>query len=74
METRSVEITCTIDVKPGEKLSLPASLIDGVGPGRWCVSVRRCDVRNEDRPARCHDAFLNSYAPQDEGLYDDLGR
>ncbi|HET6883762.1 MAG TPA: hypothetical protein VFI31_26655 [Pirellulales bacterium] len=23
---------------------------------------------------RCHDAFLNSYAPQDEGLYDDLAR
>jgi predicted transcriptional regulator len=23
---------------------------------------------------RRHDAFLNSYAPQDDGLYDDLAR
>jgi hypothetical protein len=23
---------------------------------------------------RCHDAFLNSYAPEDEGLYDDFAR
>jgi hypothetical protein len=64
------EIVCTVDVKPGEKLTLPSSLVDGIGPGRWLVSVR---------PAECgeirqHDAFLASYAPQDEGLYDDLAR
>ncbi len=23
---------------------------------------------------RCHDAFLNSYVAEDEGLYDDLAR
>ena len=73
MESRSIELICTVDVKPGEKLALPASLVDGVGPGRWVVSVRPCDTP-PSREIRRHDAFLNGYTPQDEGLYDDLAR
>jgi hypothetical protein len=71
MERQSLEKTCTVDVKPGEKLTLPASLVDGVGPGRWVVTVRPCNEPVESRAGR-HDAFLNSYSPQDDGLYDDV--
>ena len=28
-------------------------------------------ANDQRQPARDHSAFLNSYAPQDEGLYDD---
>ena len=38
---------------------------------------RRFDQEQPLRPApafRDHSAFLNSYAPEDEGLYDDVAR
>ena len=74
MNNQFFERVCTVDVKPGEKLTLPASLVDGVGPGRWRVSLRLCDAAAETSEVRRHDAFLNGYAPQDEGLYNDLAR
>jgi hypothetical protein len=74
MRSESNEIVCTVDVKPGEKLTLPPSLVDGIGPGRWVVSVRPCGATAETGEIRRHDAFLNGYAPQDEGRYDDLAR
>ena len=74
MEKESLEMSCTVDVKAGEKLTLPASLVDGIGPGRWFVTVRPCNGPEEGWAVRRHDAFLNGYSPQDDGLYDDLGR
>jgi hypothetical protein len=74
MKSQAPEIVCTVDVKPGEKLTLPPSLIDGVGPGRWLVTVQPCNALAETGEIRCHDAFLRGYASQDEGLYDDLAR
>lgn len=63
----------TVDLNPGEKLTLPPAMVEGVGPGRWLVTVR--PWRETDTPpARRHDAFLNGYAPEDEGVYDDLAR
>lgn len=73
MKTEPGEIVCTVDVKPGEKLTLPPSLVENVGPGRWLVSVRSCGGLATVEVRR-HDAFLDGYAPQDEGLYDDLAR
>jgi hypothetical protein len=38
------------------------------------IERRRQDLENRNVPsvgARDHSAFLNSYAPEDEGLYDD---
>lgn len=58
------QLTCEVEVKPGEKLSLPPSL-SAVGPGRWLITVEPANA------VRRHSAFLNSYAPEDEGLYDD---
>ena len=52
--------TYEIELEPDERLTLPESLIAHLGAGRWLITI-----------FRSHSAFLNSYAPQDEGLYDD---
>lgn len=74
MEPAHGEIACTVDIKPGKKLTLPESLVEGVGPGRWVVSVQLCEAPVASSGNRLHDASLKGYAPQDEGLYDDLAR
>ena len=61
-----VSLTYEIELKPGEKLTLPESLIAQVDAGRWLIIIQPLPV-----PIRRHSAFLNSYAPEDEGLYDD---
>jgi hypothetical protein len=66
MKDELVRLTYEIELQPGEQLRLPEALVAGIGPGRWRVTVQ--PVR---RPlARSHAAFLNGYAPEDEGLYD----
>jgi hypothetical protein len=60
-----------IELQPGEKLTLPAALIESVGAGRWLVTIEP----SGETPIRDHGAFLNGYAAEDEGLYDeDSGR
>jgi hypothetical protein len=71
MSDENVELACEIELAPGEELTLPKELVRKVGPGRWLVSVRPA---SGSMPVRRHDAFLSSYAPEDEGLYDDLAR
>lgn len=58
-----------IEMQPGEKLTLPAALINGVGAGRWVITIQ--PVGDALTPIRGHGAFLNGYAAEDEGLYDD---
>ena len=71
MKDSLVELTYEIELEPGEKLSLPQALADSVGAGRWLITVR--PLRPFDSPTRprAHRAFMSSYAPEDEGLYDD---
>jgi hypothetical protein len=57
-----------IELQPGEKLTLPPALIEGVGAGRWVITIEPADSA---APIRGHGAFLNGYAAEDEGLYDD---
>jgi len=67
MNSQLVNLTVEIKLQAGEKLSLPQSLIDSVGAGDWLITVQPASqalIRN-------HSAFLNGYAPEDEGLYDD---
>jgi hypothetical protein len=64
------DLAITVDLQPGERLSLPADLIEKVGPGRWIITVR--PVPPLAGAVRRHDAFLSGYAPEDEGLYDDV--
>jgi hypothetical protein len=68
MQSEPFELTYDIQLQAGEPLSLPADAAGIVGPGHWVVSIRPA---NGGGPARDHSAFLNSYAPEDEGLYDD---
>ena len=57
-----------IELRPGEKLTLPTALVESVGAGHWVITIRSVD---SDQPVRSHGAFLNGYAADDEGLYDD---
>jgi hypothetical protein len=60
---RLIQLTYEVELQEGEKLHLPDALVASIGPGRWLVSV-------QPSASRDHAAFLNSYAPEDEGLYD----
>ena len=70
MTNNEEDLAITVNIRPGERLSLPADLLDKVGPGRWIVTVR--PLGGPPSAARRHDAFLSGYAPSDEGLYDDI--
>jgi hypothetical protein len=66
MKNGLVNLTYEIELEPGEKLTLPESLIAHVEAGRWLITIQPLPI-----PIRSHSAFLNSYVPEDEGLYDD---
>ena len=69
MDSSFSEITFDVKLQPGEPLQLPKDAAAIVGPGHWLVSIRPAE--SESRAVRDHAAFLNSFAPEDEGLYDD---
>ena len=71
MQSKLPEITYDIQLKPGELLSLPKEAAQIVGPGHWQVTIRPTDVAATEKSVRNHSAFLNSFAPEDDGLYDD---
>lgn len=66
MKDELVRLTYEIELQPGEQLRLPEALVAGIGPGRWRLTIQ--PVRRP--PVRSHSAFLDSYVPEDEGLYD----
>jgi hypothetical protein len=71
MNTQLNEIVYAITLKPGEPLSLPEGAANILGPGDWLVSIRPAGEPMGDSQ-RDHSAFLASYAPEDDGLYDDF--
>lgn len=68
MEITPVNLTYQVNIKPGERLALPPALLDQLGQGRWLITFRPLEAD----PVRDHGAFLAGYAPEDEGLYDDM--
>ncbi len=72
MKAQMARITYKVELQPGEKLSLPEAMIESVGPGCWTITVQAAE--DADEAIRGHSAFLRSYAPADEGLYDDYQR
>jgi hypothetical protein len=70
MRSGLVNLTYEIELQPGEKLTLPESLVESIGAGRWIITVQPFTSVSSSPPIRSHTAFLNSYAPEDEGLYD----
>ena len=71
MKSNLTNLTYEIELQPGEKLTLPESLVESVGAGRWLITIEPLATAPSATPIRDHRAFLNSYAPEDEGLYDD---
>lgn len=71
MRAVPVSLIYQVQVGPGEHLKLPDELVESVGEGVWTVTVQPCPPA-ELRPLRDHSSFLEGYAPEDEGLYDEL--
>lgn len=71
MKSEVVQLTVAIELQPGETLTLPKELIETIGAGRWLITLQPA---TEYTATRDHQAFLNSYTPEDEGLYDDYSR
>jgi hypothetical protein len=69
MSNKVLNLTYEVELQVGEKLALPDSLLANIGAGRWVVTIQ---AASEDSMAMLdHSAFLNGYAPEDEGLYND---
>jgi D-lyxose ketol-isomerase len=74
MQVQPVQLTYEINLQPGEQLALPPELTASIGAGRWLVTIQPLSPASDPSPTRNHSAFLNSYVPEDEGLYDDYTR
>jgi hypothetical protein len=68
MKSSLVNLTYEIEIQPGETLTLPQSIVEQVGEGSWIITIQ---PKSNKTKIRNHSAFLNGYAPEDEGLYDD---
>jgi hypothetical protein len=79
MNTQVVSLSCEVELLSGETLTLPDEIINRIGVGRWLISIAPAPLATPIgtgstgplEPVRQHDAFLNGYVPEDEGLYDD---
>lgn len=70
MKAHVVNLTYDIELQPGETLTLPDALLASIGPGRWRLTLQSL-TPEASTPIRNHRAFLSSFVPEDEGLYDD---
>jgi hypothetical protein len=71
MKSYLMNLTYEIEIQPGETLTLPKSLVEQVGEGHWIISIQPKLNQDQVEKIRNHNAFLNGYASEDEGLYDD---
>ncbi|MBD2451638.1 hypothetical protein H6G76_31870 [Nostoc sp. FACHB-152] len=69
MNGQLIKLIYEIELQPGEKLNLPESILNNIAAGNWVITIQQKAEVTES--IRTHDAFLNGYAPEDEGLYDD---
>src|SRR5262245_39323034 len=67
MDSNVTELSFSVELEPGQKLSLPQSVVDSISPGRWQVSICSLADDAEQGCIRDHSAFLHGYAPEDEG-------
>ncbi|NEQ76603.1 MAG: hypothetical protein F6K24_34385 [Okeania sp. SIO2D1] len=67
MKNELINLTCEIQLAPGEKLILPESLLETVGAGRWRITIQPVKAETEEIITRNHETFLKSYSPEDEG-------
>jgi hypothetical protein len=71
MQTKLVSLTYEIELQTGEKITLPDAIANTIQEGRWLITITPLTSDSLQNHARSHNAFLNGYAPEDEGLYDD---
>jgi len=71
MQTALVNLTYEVELKKGEKFSLPQEAVKQIKPGKWLISIAPAIKAVSSQPVRGHGAFLNGYVEEDEGLYDD---
>lgn len=67
MKSELVKLTFTVELEEGEKLTIPESIGQNIGKGKWLIAIQP----DLNESIRNHNAFLNSYCLEDEGLYDD---
>jgi hypothetical protein len=70
MDSQLINLMYEVELQPGEQITIPKTLVEQIGAGRWRIKIEAIPERSGDEIRR-HDAFLNGYAPEDEGLYDD---
>jgi hypothetical protein len=71
VESGMAQLSYDVELQSGETLKLPESVLNRVGPGRWRIIITPLKEEVAVPPVHGHTAFLNGYAPEDEGLYDD---
>lgn len=74
MKSHLLSLSYEIELQPGETFALPPDWVSALGAGRWKVTIEPLRAEAIAPPTRDHQAFLNSYAAEDEGLYDDVAR
>ena len=75
MKSQPLSLTYEIELQPGETLTLPPEIATSIGAGSWIITIQPASgPASETMPTRSHNAFLRSYAAEDEGLYDDYTR
>ena len=67
MKSQLLQLAFEIELQDREKLTIPSSIIESIGKGKWLITIQPKSLIND----RAHDSFLKSYSPEDEGLYDD---
>ena len=65
MKSQLSYLSFEVQVSEGQKLDIPESIKQKLGEGKWLVKIQ------PSNSIRSQEAFLNGYAPEDEGLYDD---
>ena len=67
MKNQLLKLAFEVEIEEGEQLNLPSSIVQGIGKGKWVITIQPKTFVSD----RLHSSFLNSYVPEDEGLYDD---
>ena len=67
MKNQLLKLAFEVEIEEGEQLNLPSSIMQGIGKGTWVITIQPKTLASD----RLHSSFLNSYVPEDEGLYDD---
>lgn len=67
MKNQLLKLAFEVEIEEGEQLNLLSSIVQGIGKGKWVITIQPKTLVSD----RLHSSFLNSYASEDEGLYDD---